>query len=153
MSATAKALAKGATFEFEGEAYTLAPWTYDVQAEYEKHLQARAYANLRAARPEMGPGEYEEERAALRRDVDAGEYDFGRPLAMKSIGVDRNFKHLLYLCLAYGSKDRPGRVTRDLVERIAENVDKYAEAGELMAEVNRDPNPPAPSPGAPASAS
>lgn len=140
---TATLLAKGLPFEFAGETYTIAPWTYDVQAEYEKYLVGRAYANLRAARAELGP-EYEDERAALRKDVDAGEYEFGRPLVMKSLGSDRNLKHLLYLCLAWAHRDAPGRVTKDLVDRIAADPDKFREAAELLAEANRDPNPPGP---------
>jgi hypothetical protein len=89
----------------------------------------------------MGPGEYEEERAALRRDVDAGEYDFGRPLAMKSIGVDRNFKHLLYLCLCEGHRDDPKTpVSPALVERLWAAPEKLREVIDLLEEVNRDPN-------------
>lgn len=153
MSTTARALGKGAPFEFEGQTYTIAPWVQDVQAEYEQYLVGRAYANLRAARREMPEAEYAEERSALRRDVDAGLYEFGRQLVWKSLDSVKNQKHLLYLCLAWAHKDnREVRVTKDLVERIAADGEKFSEAMEIMEEVNSDPKDPPPPGDAPATA-
>lgn len=138
---SAKDLGKACPFEFEGETYLLSPWNYDIQAEYENYLTAKAYARLRAARVELGP-EYEDERAALRRDIDSGEYEFGQNLVMKSLKSLRNLKHLMYLCFAYShQQDRlTSKVTPVLIEQIAKNDEKFTELATLMAEMNSDPN-------------
>ncbi len=140
MSTVSKSLAKGVLFEYQGVSYTVSPWTYDVQAEYEKYFIAKAYANVRSAKNELG-NEYPEVRDGLRRDIDAGDYEFGKPLVMKSLNSVKNLKHLMFLSLAYGCKDTPSiQVTKDLITEITDKEDKFNELAEAMAEANRDPN-------------
>jgi hypothetical protein len=141
MSTVARSLGKGSLFEFEGKSYTASPWTYDVQAEYEKWLIARSFADLRAAAGELG-AEYEDERAALRRDVNAGVYEFGSDLVRRSVLSGRGVKKLLYLCLAYAHRHEPGRVTEALVDRLEKDPAAWPVAVQAMWDANADPSPP-----------
>jgi len=134
---TAKALAAGALFDFEGVTYTVPPVVFAIQAEFEKYFVAQAYANLRRDQRILG-AEYESERTSLRRDIDAGLYNFESDLVKDALRNTRHLKHMLYLCLAYGNKDR--KIEKDLIERI----DKAGRSNDLMEAVNQansDPNP------------
>lgn len=139
------ALAAPAPFEFAGQTYLLSPWVYDVQAAYEAYFKAHAFKEISARRKYSDPDDYQADRDGLRRDVDVGLYDFGGELVQKSLNAVRHQKELIFLALAYATKDKP--VTRDLVAKIFEDPDANQAIWALVAEVNRDPNSERPTPG------
>ena len=60
MGEIARGLGKGSTFDFRDKVYTLAPWSYEIQAAFEGHLDARPgkpagarAATCRARRPRL----------------------------------------------------------------------------------------------------
>lgn len=144
MSLTARVLGQPGTLTFENKPYKFGAWTLDVQAAFETWFVGKAYARLRACQAELGP-EYPEERAALRRDVDAGEYDFGSALLQRSLRLTDNLKHLTYLCLCEGHRDdSKTAIDKALVDRIFKDPESLAAVIHLMEELNRDPNLPTP---------
>lgn len=144
MTPTARALSAPVPVAFEGATLKVAPYTLDVQAAFEQYLVGRAYDGLRAQRAALAD-EYPDERAALRRDVDAGEYDFGSDLCRRALRLDRHLKHLVYLCLCAGHRDDPrAGIDPALVDRMFADPDAARKVVEAMYEANRDPNGPAP---------
>jgi len=138
MGTTADALGLGPQFEFEGTTYTLAPWTYAVQAKFERYLEDQAVqAVKRMSLPE------DERRDLIKevyRDIAAGSYSFGSELVAQALRSLKHLKHLFFLALQV---NHPG-VTKDLVEKMFEQ--QLEELLQKMTQANADPTTgPAPS--------
>jgi hypothetical protein len=132
----ARALGKGTTFTFENVVYNISPTVLDIQAEFEKRFVAQAFENLRALRPKLG-SEYESERSALRRDVDAGHYNFESDLVRTALHSEKTMKLFIYVSLSYSNKDKT--ITPQLVENIFQ-AGKASELIEAFAFANESPN-------------
>jgi hypothetical protein len=133
MGETADALGLGPTFEFEGTTYTLSPWTYAVQAQFERYLEAQAVAAVK--RMDLPDDERRDLLKDVYRDIAAGSYSFGSELVAQAL---RSLKHLKHLFLLALKVHHPG-VTKDLVERMFER--QLEELLQKMTSANADPTP------------
>jgi hypothetical protein len=141
MGDVAQALAIGARIEYQGKTYTISPWTYKIQGQYERYLEQEAIKAARRISAVLPADEGELVLKAALRDVAAGAYTFGSPLVGQSL---QSLKHLKQLLLMMLLENHP-EATMDLVEGLVK--DKLAEVMESMTRVNDDPkDPPTASP-------
>lgn len=132
----AKALGQGASFTFENVTYNIPPTVLSIQAEFERRFVALAYENLRAVRSTL-KGEYEAERNALRRDVDAGLYNFESDLVKNALSNVKHQKLFTFVSLAYANKDKD--ITPALIDKIFES-DKAMDFIDAFQLANSSPN-------------
>src|SRR5579859_1662260 len=92
-----RALGMGSTIEFRGQEYKISPWTYQIQGEFERFMEKRAWEAVRRAAAHMQPDEAREARAALTADIAAGEYSFGSGTVAKACANLPTLEHLIFL--------------------------------------------------------
>jgi hypothetical protein len=133
MGEISRALGQGSSLSFQGKNYTLAPWSYDLQGEFERYLEDKAWETCRRASQRLSKEEADELRAQTLRDITAGVYTFGGPVSAKALQSLPHLKRLLYLML---EKKHP-EVTPQLVdEMVDQNLEQVIAA---VNEVNADP--------------
>jgi hypothetical protein len=121
MGAVAQALGKGSILPYQGKDYPLAPWTLNVQGDFELHLEQEARKQLRAACKELMPDEASDMRRVVMQDITAGVYSFGGSAAFKSMTSARHMPYLLYLQLRDGAKSEDRHlITPELARQMAE---------------------------------
>ena len=138
MGKVAAALGIGPKFTHEGKDYTLAPWTYKVQAEFERYLEDHAQQVLKRMQHLFSPEEFLEEKRALRKEITSGKYTFGSDAVAEALTSLPHLTQLFYLML----KGNHPEVTRDLVAKMVEG--QMEEVMSKMAEANADPSTPPP---------
>lgn len=134
MGQVSAALAQGSNITFEGREFILAPWTYNIQAEFERYLEDYVIQVYKRLAPVMTPDERREELKKIRQEIAAGEYTFGSDMVAKALTSMPHLKHLLYLMLRVKQPD----VTPDLVGRLVDAQQEEVMA--KMAEANADPS-------------
>lgn len=132
MGQISQALALGVQVECGGQVYTVHPWTYRIQGEFERYLEREAAESVRRM-----PGLDAKERAELlyrvHQDTVKGLYSFGGELVQQALDAPRHLCHLLWLCLRPSHPDLTPDKVRDLFE--AEPA-KFLQA---VNEANADP--------------
>lgn len=128
-----RALGGGSEIEFEGKVYTLSPWTYEVQAAYERYIEREAVNALKRMKPLLTDEDYQEQLNKIQQDITIGLYTFGSEKVARSLLAKPHLKYLYYLLLRGNHPD----VQMDLVGRLIDK--KWEEAMEKMAEANADP--------------
>lgn len=134
MGQVSAALAQGSNITFEGKEYVLSPWTYNIQAEFERYLEDYVIQVYKRLAPVMTPDERREELKRIRQEIASGEYTFGSELVAKALTSLPHLKHLLFLMLRAKQPD----VTPDLVGRMVDA--QHEEVMAKMAEANVDPS-------------
>ncbi len=133
MGQVSKALGAGSEFEFQGHTYIISPWSYAIQASYERYLEAEAVRALQRLRPHLSDEDYKAQLTDIRRDIVNGEYTFGSEAVAKTMTVLTHLKQLLFLMLQVNHPD----IKKDLVDQmVQEELDKVMQS---MAEANSDP--------------
>src|SRR5262245_9418376 len=118
MGRLAQALGREDFEEFEGRRYKLAPVAFELQSLWEEWLLQKAWRQLRKMRPCMDEAEWQEQTAALRREADAGGYDFLSGRARDALQSPEGAKEMLYLRLRAGGNGLDDAEARQLVGRI-----------------------------------
>lgn len=138
MSSIAAALGVGPTFDYQGTAYRLSPWTYKIQAEFERYLEDQALRTVKRMRPYCNDVEYRDLLSAVSRDIASGYYNFGGEAVNRAMGTITHLKTLLLLCL----KPNHPTISPEIVDGIVQ--EKLDEVMAKMSEANADPNRTAP---------
>ncbi len=128
-----RALGGGSELEFEGTTYTISPWTYDVQAQYERYLEKMAFTTLKKSKPYLTDEEWNEQLKLLNQDITIGIYSFGSDKCLKSMSALPHLKHLVWLLLLPNHKE----IKKDVADKIVDKA--LGELMEKMALANQDP--------------
>jgi hypothetical protein len=88
----ARALGKGATYTFEGTAYTLCGWTYGVQEVYERYLEGLVWEGARRRAGSMPEAQADRHLATVGADIDLGLYSHDGERHRQSLSVEDNVK-------------------------------------------------------------
>jgi hypothetical protein len=84
---TRKPLPGSEAFESLGKTWHLAPLGPAIQDAYSAWCRMRARRNTDRDKALMTPEEYAEEKQAVKRQIDAGEYEWGPPVEMQGTGM------------------------------------------------------------------
>ena len=134
MGKVAAALGQGSTLEHGGKTYTLSPWTYKIQGEFERYLEDHLFQVYKRMSPYMTAEERKEELAKIRKEVTSGEYTFGSDLVARALSSLPHLTHLLYLMLRVNHPE----VDKDLAAKIVDG--QLEDVMAKMAEANADPS-------------
>ncbi len=133
MGQTSRTLGQGTSFEFEGNTYTMSPWTYEIQGRFEQHLEDEATRVALRQGKLMAP----EERADLLERVNskivAGKYTFGSDTVLEALQSPRHAAVLLLLCLQPNHPNVGLDIAKSMVKKDWEQVIAR------MNEANADP--------------
>ena len=135
MGDISRALGLGSTLDHNGKTYTLSPWTYKLQGEFERYIQAAALKDLKdlLAAGALTPAEYDSDRRELRDKILSGELSFGGEYIAKSISQLRHFRKLVLLMLLPTHPEVNEEFVQEIISaRLEELYDK-------VAETNQDP--------------
>ncbi len=136
MGAVSLALGAGSTFDFEGRVYHLAPWTFEVQGEFEKYLEREAVAACQRISTFLPADSAEKALSLLLRDIAAGIYTFGTDTVGKALESNKHSRYLVWLM--FRAQPNQTDVTRELVDRMfKEKLKELMTAAKLA---NADPN-------------
>jgi flagellar motor switch protein FliG len=133
MGEISRALGNGSTLQFRGKTYRLAPWSYDIQAEFEQHLEQKAWETYLRATKCLPKEEVDALRAQTSRDITAGVYSFGAQVSVTSLSALPHLKHLVWMLL---EREHP-EVTPMLVQEMLQ--EDQAEVFRAIDEANADP--------------
>lgn len=134
MGKVAAALGLGTSFEVNGKTYSLSPWTYKIQGEFEKYLERKAVEAFQAVAPLMTPEERAHELKALRQEITGGEYSFGSDAVAKALNSVVHLTYLFYLMLRPNHPEMTLELAGELVSA------NMADAMAKIAEANADPS-------------
>lgn len=129
-----RALGRGSSIEFKGKTYSLSPWTYGIQGDFEKHMEGEAIKSAKKMRPYLAREEYMELLKEVQRDITCGVYSFGSQTLGKALDSLPHFKVLLLLMLTVSQPDTTMALVDDLVN------EKLEEVMQKMTEANADPS-------------
>lgn len=127
-------------FEYDGKTFAIVPWTFAQEGEFAAWVESRARKRLNALRRELGEDEYRAQMDALRRDADAGLYEWGSKIVADAWSSPAGAKHLAYLTLS--KLDRT--VTPAWVERLSKDRKAWYELWLILIGLNFPPVDPAP---------
>lgn len=128
-----RAIGGGSELEFEGKVYKLSPWTYKIQASYERYLEKEAFESLKRLKAYLTTEEYMSQLNRLQQDITVGVYSFGSDQVAKSFTSIPHIKQILFLMI----KENHPEITKDLVDKIADK--KFDEIMMKLGEANADP--------------
>jgi hypothetical protein len=133
MGEISRALGRGAPLAYQGKTYTLAPWNYDIQAEFEEHLEGKAWAAFRRSARHLSQDEVDALRAQTLRDITAGVYSFGGAVSAEALTKMPHLQHLLLLLLRKNHPEITPMLVQDMVRQ------GLAEVMTALNEANADP--------------
>lgn len=124
-----------------GKEYLIPPWTLAQEGQFAAWVEARSRARLQARRKDLGEDEYREQMDGLRRDVDAGLYEWGSKIVVGAWSSMPGGKHLLYLTLAAVDKT----VTPAAIDAVAADRVQWKQLWEeVLIPLNFPPSGPTP---------
>lgn len=145
MGATAANLGLPAEFSLpaspsnpEARAFKVSPWTYEIQALFERYLERRAVEAVKRARDILPPDEYDRALKNALSDVALGVYTFGTEEVGKALSTPEHVKYAFWLCVNYNHRD----VSLDEIRSWAKDAETYRDMIAAMNAANADPNPP-----------
>ncbi len=145
MGEVSKALALEESFEYQGKTYKLAPMTFEVIGLWEMWLKQRADRDLQLSRRWLPPADYAEHLSVLMQDKAAGRYDFFSAVSAAAQQGWEGKIELVAIRLAEAANDLDAAAARKLAREIHESdLEKWAEIQAKQAEMDSDPNFPAP---------
>ena len=128
-----RAVGGGAELEYEGKVYTFSPWTFRIQAAYEKYLERKAFESLKALKSQLSQDDYYELLKRHQQEVAIGVYSFGSPYVAKSMDYDGNVKYLTFLMLQPNHPEVTEQFVNQMLDKMREDVLLK------VAEANADP--------------
>lgn len=147
MGHIAAALGQGSQFTFRNKEYTLAPWTFGIQASFERFLEDKAVRAAKRMQALLSKQEYDDLMSRVVRDIASGVYTFGSEVVQQSLQSVDNIQYMTFLQL----RENHPEVKLDLVkEMFKEEMDlvmqKMNEANAEDGEAGESENPPADGP-------
>lgn len=140
MGAVASSLGEPALYTFDGKDYKVSPFTFEIQAHFERYLEKKALEAYHRVSGLMSPEDAEKALRGIMADISAGAYTFGTPLVGKALEAPQHVRYAFFLCL---KKNHPeGAVNQELVARMYK--EDYAGMIGAMNRANADPNRPTP---------
>ena len=134
MGSVASSLGLGSQFTYKEKTYTLSPWDFSIQANFERYIEDKAVQAARRMQRHLPEKDYSELLAKVTRDIATGVYSFGGEVISESLKSVENLQHLVFLML---KKNHP-EVTPQLVKEIfKEEMDLVLQK---MNEANADPD-------------
>lgn len=127
-------------FEYDGKTFHIEPWKFAQEGQFAAWVEARARKRLATIRREVGEDEYRAQSDSLRRDVDAGLYEWGSRIVTSAWGSPEGSKYLAYLTLS--KLDRA--VTPAWIEKLSNDRKAWAQLWEIFILLNFPPDEPAP---------
>lgn len=133
MGQIAQALGQGPTLQYDGQTYTLAPWSYDIQARFERYLEAEATLAARRMAEHLPLEEAKQLLKDVHRDVTAGLYTFGTETVAEALKSLRHLQYLLWLTLLPNHPEVKLDTARKMMDEQLEQV------MQAMSDANADP--------------
>lgn len=138
MGVLAAMTAEPAAYRYREKEYKVSPWTVEVMAAFERHVEGKAMEAYEKVASRLQPAAAERALSTLMQDLTACAYTFGTPFMGKALQAPEHVEYMFFLCL---KKNHP-EVTRQLVKEMAK--DDYDGIVKVMNVANQDPNSPAP---------
>ncbi len=133
MGIVASTLGIGIDFTFEGKAYRLSPWTYELQALYERYLEHEVVEAVKRVAVDLSP---EEGRALMKdmvKDIAHGVYTFGGEEVSRSLCSPKHITKLFHLMLL----ESDPTITYPLVKKMVQT--DLADIMDKISLANADP--------------
>jgi hypothetical protein len=92
-------LAEPALYSYEGKEYRVHPWTYEVQAKFERYLEKYALDAYHRQAPYLSSEDAEKALSGVMRDIAAGCFTFGSETVGKALSTPVHVKYLWFLCV------------------------------------------------------
>lgn len=125
-------------FEHDGRRFEITPWTLAQEGQFAAWVEQRAVSRLVALRTELGEDEFRAQMRDLRRDIDAGLYEWGSEIVSSAWNAPTGQRHLVHMTLA--SADRS--VTRAYVDELFRNKTAWKHLWkEILLPLNFPPEP------------
>jgi hypothetical protein len=133
MGDVSRALGSGSTFVFRGKPYKVSPWNYNIQAEFEQHLEKKAWETYRRAAQHLPKEESDALRRETSQDITAGVYSFGAQVSAKALTAMPHLRHLIWLCIECNHPEVTPMLVDEMLGEAAEGV------MQAIDEANADP--------------
>lgn len=127
-------LAEPALWKWKEKEWRVHPWTFEIQAAFEKWLERHAIDSYRRVAQHLSQEEADKALSSLLRDIAAGALGFGGEFAQKTLSAPVHVKRMFFLCIRKNHTD----ATPELVEEMAK--DDYGGMIQAMNLANTDPN-------------
>jgi len=134
MGATADILGEPSLYTFDGKEYKVSPWTFEIQAAFERYLEKQAYDAYEKSKRYLSQDEAASVLQGIIRDVALGKYTFGTDEVSRALSSPIHVRYMFYLCLRVYDRS----VTHELVKKIA--LADYAGMIAAMNLANAGPN-------------
>jgi hypothetical protein len=105
MEGQQQTLKTGFPFEFRGKVHHIEKWDFNLENDFAAWVVARSKARIRADRRQDGEEEYQARMDGLRRDVDAGLYEWGMPIVVRAWRSPEGSIHIVWLTLLRQDKE------------------------------------------------
>ncbi len=133
MGQISQALGQGSQFTFKDKTYTLAPWTFGIQSQFERYLEDKAVRAAKRMSSLLTKQEYDDLMSRVVRDIASGVYTFGTEVVQQAMQSMENMQYMTFLQL----RENHPEVKLDLVkEMFKEELDTILQK---MNEANAEP--------------
>jgi hypothetical protein len=123
-------------FLFEDREFRWVPRTFAVEAAFQKEHETRAYRAIQRHKKTLDPDDYQAQLTGWRQDLSAEVYTWGEPLSWRFLWSLPGLKYLAYLQLKEGEKHGGAEVDLHLVDRLAQDPEKWQELFDLMLAID-----------------
>ncbi len=123
-------------FDFEDRKCMWVPRTFAIEAAFQKEHETRAYRAIQRHKKTMDADDYQAQLAGWRHDLAAEVFTWGEPLSWKFLWSLPGLKYLAFLQLKAGAQHGGDEVDLHLIDRLAEDQEKWQELLDLMLAVD-----------------
>lgn len=95
------------TWTHDGQTFTLKPWDFALEGEFAAWVAARSRRRIKSRRKDSGEEEYQREMRDLRRDEDAGLYEWASEIVHRAWQRGEGMVYLAWLTLKQSSPHVP----------------------------------------------